>query len=194
MIRKATPNDIDQVWKLHADYILDVSRASESYYGAQVQSRGFIVADLTKEDILTRIQKSHIFNVYEDGGKILGLIDINKEIYFPEEADNISWLIPELKEKYFHDDKSITLQYIAVDAQAKGRNIAKQLFDGALNQLVQEGCKDLFSIVTTGPLTNCTSIIWHTKMGFSRACVTLPIGLFGLKDYTSLLFHLSIKS
>lgn len=189
MIRKATPNDIDQVWKLHADYILDVSRASESYYGAQVQSRGFIVADLTKEDILTRIQKSHIFNVYEGAGNILGLIDINKEIYFPEEADNIIWLTPELKEKYFYDDKSITLHYIAVDTQAKGKNIAKQLFDGALNQLVQEGCKDLFSIVTTGPLTNCTSIIWHTKMGFSRACVTLPIGLFGLKDYTSTLYH-----
>lgn len=192
MIRKATPGDIDQIWKLHEDYILDVNRALESDYSAQVQSRGFIAAEFSKEDVLTRIKKSHIFYVYEDGGKILGLIDINKEIYFPEEADNIIWLTLELKYKYFHGDKSITLHYIAVDAKAKGKNIARQLFSEASHQLSEEGYKDLFSIVTIGPLTNCPSIIWHAKQGFHRACVTMPIDLFGLKNYTSLLFHRSI--
>lgn len=194
MIRKATLDDIDQIWKLHTDYIFDVNRVSESDYGTQVQSRGFIVADLTREDVLTRIQKSHIFNVYEEDGKVLGLIDINKEIYFPEEATNIVWLDSKLKEKYFRGDKSIALHYIAVDSCAKGKNIAKQLFGDALTQLAQKGYTDLFCIVTTGPLTNCPSIIWHTKQGFHRACVTLPIDLFGLKYYTSLLFHLSIAS
>lgn len=189
MIRKADQTDLDQIWQLHADYILDVSLVAEPKYGAEVQSRGFIVSESTKVDIAKRIDNSVIFNVYEENGRILGLIDINREIYFPEEAGNIIWTSNELKNSYFHRNDSIVLHYIAVDKGSKGKGISNKLFINAVNQLEATGFKDLFSIVTTGPLTNCPSIIWHTKMSFDRACVTMPIDLFGLKDYTSLLFH-----
>lgn len=192
MIRKANHADLDQIWKLHADYILDVNRVAEPEYGAEVQSRGFIVSESTKDDIAKRIDKSLIFNVYEENGQILGLIDINKEIYFPEDAENIIWTSDELKNSYFHRDDSIVLHYIAVDMDSRGKEISKKLFDSGVKQLAVVGFKDLFSIVTTGPLTNCPSIIWHTKMGFDRACVTIPIDLFGLRNYTSLLLHKKI--
>jgi len=192
VIRKANQADLDQIWKLHADYILDVNRVAEPEYGAEVQSRGFIVSESTKDDIAERIDKSVIFNVYEENGRILGLIDINKELYFPEDAENIIWTSDELKHSYFHRDDSIVLHYIAVDKDYSGMGISKKLFVDAIKQLAVAGFKDLFSIVTTGPLTNCPSVIWHTKVGFDRACVTMPIDLFGLKNYTSLLFHRKI--
>ncbi|PIS22871.1 hypothetical protein COT49_03120 [candidate division WWE3 bacterium CG08_land_8_20_14_0_20_40_13] len=189
MIRKAMINDIENIWKLHEDFRLDVSMVNDNDYLAKSQGNGFIVSDSTKEEIKKRIEGSLLFNVWEEDGKIVGLIDVNKEIYFPEEADNIIWLDKDLKSEYFHGNEGITLHYVAVDENYRGKGIATSLYKNSLETLKGKGYKHLFSIVTIAPVTNCPSIIWHTKMDFKRACVTMPIDLFGLKDYMSLLFY-----
>ncbi|HOZ03479.1 MAG TPA: GNAT family N-acetyltransferase [Candidatus Woesebacteria bacterium] len=90
---------------------------------------------------------------------------------------------------YFEDEKSIALHQIVVAKEHQGKGVATKLLQSAIKELSNKKINHLFSIVTTGPVTNCPSIIWHTAMGFNRACVTSPIDLFGLKNYTSLLFH-----
>jgi GNAT superfamily N-acetyltransferase len=192
VIRKATSQDLDQIWGIYKDSALDVSKAGDPNYGAKVQKEGFVIETSDKEDLLRRIKTSRIFNVYIENGETLGFVDINKEIYFPKDADNIIWLKPKAEDEYFHGKETITLHLIAADKSHQNEGIAKMLLEDAETKLKKAGITQLFAITTTGPLTNCPSITWHTKMGFERVCITLPIDLFGLKNYTSLLFRKTI--
>jgi len=192
VIRKAAVNDIGEIWKIHQGSVLDVSRVSDKEYCAEVQANGFIVSGIKEADEQERIEKSSIFDVFEEGGEVIGFVDVNNEIYFPEDADNTVWLTPGLKHSYFHGQDSTVLHHIGTVLSARRRGIARELFENSLPTLKDRGYKHLFSIVTTGPVTNCPSIVWHTKMGFERACTTTPVDIFGLKDYTSLLFHISL--
>jgi hypothetical protein len=189
MIRKASLADLIQVTELHDKYVLDVSRVNEPRYAAKVQAEGFTV-NAGGSDLAGRIQSSQLFNVHTDDQKISGYIDVNREIYFSEDADNILWFNNDLRSCYYHDKHATELHYIAV--QPSGSGIAADLLGGAVKTLRDEGYQHLFSIVTTAPLTNCASIIWHTRNGFERACVSLPDDLFGLKNYQSTLFHRAI--
>ena len=188
MIRQAIRADLEQVWQIYQQITFDVSQVNDPKYCAEKQKSGFIVSQDSKEDISKRIKDSYIFNVFEEEGVVKGLIDINKEIYFPEEAKNIFWMKPELKQSYFYDPQSTTLHLIVVNPKFQNQGIASQLFDHAITQLKKDSFTKLFAIVTTGPVTNCPSIVWHAQKGFERVCVTYPIDLFGLKGYSSLLF------
>jgi L-amino acid N-acyltransferase YncA len=189
MIRKAVPNDLEQIYRLYQNYSLDTTKVTDSNYAANVQRDGFLIALESKKDIADRIQNDFLFTVFEEDGKVAGFINVNKEIYFPEEANNIIWFDKALKKQYFHDDTSIVLHQIIVDETYKGKGIGKKLLEESIQTLRTASYKDLFSIVTLGPVTNCASILFHTKNGFGRVCVTMPIDLFGLKNYQSLLFH-----
>jgi len=192
MIRKACINDIDAIWELYEKNTLNISRVDDIEYATSIQKNGFIVFQGTKMEVQERISSSRIFDIFEDTA-IAGFIDVDKKIYFPEDADNIVWSSDILKNIYFHDEKAICLHFIAVDCTYKEKGVAKQLFNNAFEVLKNEGFKHIFSIVTLSPLTNCPSVIWHSKMGFRRVCITMPIDLFGLKDYMSLLFYKEIK-
>lgn len=192
MIRKATVDDLNSIWQLFQSAVLDTIKIKEINYLVKTQKYGFIVSDSNKEEIKSRITNSTIFNVCEENNKIIGFIDFNKEIYFPERAENIVWFDQSLKKEYFHGDKNIALHLVITNGEARNHGIASKLLIGALKNLKKQGIKYIFSIITTGPLTNCPSIIWHTKMGFSRACVTHPIDIFGLKNYTGLLYFKKI--
>lgn len=189
MIRKATQDDIDAVFRLYEHHSLDISRVNDNEYAAEVQRDGFLIALETKEEMAERIEKNYLFHVYEDAGKIIGFINLNKEIYFPEDADNAIWLDKDLKKSYFHGSDSITLHEIIVDHENKRQGIATQLLESCNEILRNAHYNHLFSIVAFGPLTNCPSLIFHAKNGFERACATMPFDLFGLKNYMSLLFH-----
>lgn len=191
MVRKATSEDLEQIQKLHDQYILDISKVYDPEYGTRVQKNGFTVSS-EENNLLKRIQESLIFNVSVVDEKFAGYIDINKEIYFPEEAENIIWLDLESKNVYFHRDDATVLHHITVSPNFKGKGIASELLNKSLEELKKKSYRHLFSIVTSGPLTNCASILFHTKMGFKRVCVTKPIDLFGLKNYESLLFYKQI--
>lgn len=187
VIRKALLTDVDRVWELKQNIILDVSRVNDLRYSSKIQSEGFIVSENSKEEVRDRINSSTIFYVFEEEGQIKGFIDINKEIYFPEEVDNIFWLDKNLKTEYFHGAKSTALHLIITNDKARKKGVASELLQNAIGRLKSMNIKHIFSIITTGPVTNCPSIIWHTKMGFERVCLTSPIKLFGLDGYTSLL-------
>jgi len=194
MIRKAQPDDIEQIKQIYFHYLLDTDQINEQNqdYIAQVEQTGFTVSP-GKTDLLNRIKQSQIFNVLERNDKILGYIDLNKEIYFPEKATNISWTDQNLKSTYFHDQDSIALHHIAVLPEFKQQGFANKLFDHAMLQLKELRKKHLFAIVTTGPVVNKPSIIFHQKMGFKQVCQTAPIDLFGLKGYESVLFYRKIS-
>lgn len=192
MIRKANVKDLKQVKRLHDLYVLDVSRLSNPNYIAKVKKEGFTVSP-GKSDLSRRIHESQIFDVYEIDGKIAGYIDINKEVYFPEEADNIVWVDPKLKTLYFKGKDTTCLHHIAVLPEHKKKGVASKLFKNSLEKLRTKGVKYLFAIITTGPVANKPSIVFHQKMGFIKACETKPIDLFGLKNYESVLFYRKIK-
>lgn len=191
MIRKAAAEDLEEIQKLHGQYILDISKVNDPEYGAKVQNEGFTVSS-GESDLLKRIQESLIFNVSIVDGRLAGYIDINKEIYFPEDAENIIWLNTDLKNVYFHQEDSIKLHHIATSPDFRGKGIASELLNKSLEELKEKGYKHLFAIVTTSPLTNNASIAFHEKMGFKKVCITKPIDLFSLKNYESLLFYKQI--
>ena len=193
MIRKAFLSDSKKLWSLKRAFVLDISKVGDISYCTQLQQDGFFVSNETENEHKARITNSTIFNVYEKDEKPVGLIDINHEIYFPKEADNIIWLDQKLKIIYFEDERSVALHQIVVDKKYQGTGIATEMLQTAVKELINHKIKQLFSIVTTGPVTNCPSIVWHTAMGFERACVTNPIDLFGLKNYTSLLFYKNLN-
>jgi|ERR1700722_6583137 len=193
MIRKATINDLENIYSLYQANSLDISRLTDAEYSTRVQHDGFLVALDNKDDIRERIQTNFLFNVYEVEGNIAGFITINKEVYFPEDSDNIMWFSDKLKAIYYHSDTFMTLHEIIVDQSYKGKGIGKVLLEDSLKTLKEKKYTDLFSIVTTGPVTNCASLLFHTRNDFERACVSMPDDLFGLKNYQSLLLHKKIK-
>ncbi len=185
-IRDATDKDITSIQLLHDKFILDVQRADDPEYGAMVQQRGFTVSAGGSE-IAQRLRTSVLLNVAEVNDEVVGYIDMSKEEYFPEDADNIIWFNKDKKAIYYHDEYALTLHHIVTDIPGKG--IATGLFENALSDLKQEGYQHVFSIVATAPLSNCASIIWHTRQGFERICTHTPIDLFGLKNYQATLFY-----
>jgi ribosomal protein S18 acetylase RimI-like enzyme len=193
MIRKATPNDLERIYSLYRANSLNISNVTDPTYAAKIQQDGFLLALEDKTELLERIQNNFLFNVYEIEQKVVGFLNINKEIYFPEDADNIIWFDDELKRSYYHNNSSITLHEIVVDPSFKGQGFGRELLENSLNTLKEKHYTDLFSIVAFAPLTNCASIIFHTRNGFERTCVSMPDDLFGLQNYQSVLFHLPIK-
>ena len=193
MIRKATNDDLENIYSLYQANSLDIPRVTDASYATRVQHDGFLVALDDKTDILERIQINFLFNVYELDGKVAGFITINKEVYFHEDSDNIMWFSNKLKEIYYHSNTFMTLHEIIVDQTYKGKGIGKMLLEDSLKTMKEKQYTDLFSIVTTGPLTNCASLLFHTRNGFERACVSMPDDLFGLKNYQSLLLHKRIN-
>ncbi len=193
MIRKATPDDLESIYSLYKANSLDITNLVDPTYATKIQRDGFLLDLEEKSDILERIQTNTIFNVYELEGNVVGFININKEIYFPEDSDNIIWFDNDLKNKYYHRDSSITLHEILISQTHKEQGIGKQLLENSLQILKEMDYTDLFSIVVFAPLTNCASVLFHAKNGFERACVSMPTDLFGLKNYQSVLFHLQIK-
>jgi len=192
MIRKAKVEDLEQIYPLYKRYALDISKVNDISYSSKIQKEGFFIDLSDKEDCKKRIRSSLIFNVLEDNKKIVGFIDINKEIYFPEEAPNIVWLNKEAKFEYFKGKNSTVLHLIAVEPRYRGKGVADELLQNSEEELKKKGYKNIFAIVTTGPLKNNPSISFHNKMGFKKVCETKPIDLFGLKDYESVLFRKTI--
>jgi len=190
-IRSAQPSDYSVIKKIHDTYLLDVSKIKHPFYLSDVQKQGFIV-NTGQNDLRDRISNSQIFDVIEKDNQIAGFIDINYELYFPPTASNIIWFSQKLKSLYFNSSKTTVLHNIITSPNFKQQGIARKLVTNSFNKLKKLGIKNIFSIVTTAPVTNCPSIIFHTNLGFSRACVTMPKTLFGLSNYQSLLFYKKI--
>jgi len=148
MIQKADLNDIEAIYSLYSSVALDVSKIYNNEYISAVQKNGFIVALEEKKDIEQRIINDTLFVVFKENNNVLGFLNVNKEIYFPQDADNIFWFDKTLKNKYFHSNQSIELHEIIVDKNHLHQGIARQLLDYSCRELKKKDIKFLFSIVT----------------------------------------------
>jgi len=173
MIRKADLSDLDQIWEINTSHFLDITKLNNSDYVTLMQKQGLLLEMETKTEFGSRINTDTLVSVYEQDDKILGFIDINKEIYFPKEADNIIWMEDGLREHYFDDPKSTVLHTIAVKKGNMSKGIASQLLENTISELKLQQFKKLFSIIVFGSLTNCSSLLFHSKHGFKRACVSI---------------------
>ncbi|MBI2797775.1 hypothetical protein HYX70_00560 [Candidatus Saccharibacteria bacterium] len=112
IIRPAEAHDVDHIQALHDKYVLDVTKSGDPAYGAEVQQRGFTVS-AEEASAGDRMKISKLLRVAEEDGDVVGYIDISKEEYFPEDADNIEWFSKDLKNIYYNDDTALTLHHIA---------------------------------------------------------------------------------
>lgn len=194
MIRRATIFDLEQIFAIYQSHCLDKSRLKDFQYLARVQKEGFIFDLDTLSDLKDDIDNATLFDVYEEGGEVLGLLIAKPKIYFPEDASNAHWLMPETKNLHYHSRQSMTLHLICVKKNIGHRGIGSQLLKNCFRQLKDQGIQSVFSIVTVGPVTNCASLNFHTKAGFERACVTSPIDILGFKNMQSILFYRDLSS
>lgn len=188
MIRDAAATDLENIYRLYQSHFLDLSKLDNRPYTSEIQKTGFMLGLETVEDIKERIKKDHIFRVFEQAGDIFGFINVNQEIYFPEDATNAVWSNLKAKEEYFRSQNSITLHTIAVSKDHYHQRIATDLLNSCIVDLKAQGFTNLFSITMLGPVADNASIGFHTKVGFSKVCVTKPADLFGIKNYESVLF------
>src|SRR5260221_14612694 len=105
MIRKANLYDLEAIYSLYTAYLLDISRVHDPAYASTVQRDGFTVAPASKEKLAQRIENNVLFNIFEADEEMLGFININREIYFPEDSDKIIWFSKAFKDNYFHNEK-----------------------------------------------------------------------------------------
>lgn len=193
MIRSAVKNDVDSVYRIYKQHTLDISKIDDSEYLNSVQKNGFYLDLSSKQDIANRLEKSEMYMVSENNDDVDGFIDVNKEIYFPREATNAHWMNSDIKINYYDGLMSITLHLIAVEKSKCGNGIASALYQNAENRLRKKGYEYIFSIISSGPVLNCASLLFHTKNGFKRACVTAPLPLFGFDNYESILLYKDLR-
>jgi L-amino acid N-acyltransferase YncA len=142
MIRPATIKDFKAIEKIYQSHLLDQQKVAQPNYAAKMQKSGFLLHLSNTSERQKRLTTSQLFKVYEKGGQILGFIDINKEIYFPEQASNILWFDQKLKREYFHGKNSTVLHLIAVNPKTTHKGIANQLLQSCL-----EGLKNYQSLL-----------------------------------------------
>lgn len=194
IIRKALQTDIEGIMRVYKKERLDRSQINQRDYLVDVQKRGFLLG-LDSQEIYQRlINEAHLFLVAEADQKIIGyLIADHREKFYDDEYK--TWFDLELKEIYYHHPRAMSISHLAVDYDYSRQGVATILFQKLIAVLKDEGFKHLFSIITLAPLTNCPTIVWHTKNGFRRIAMGRPREmLFDLKWYVGVLLYRSMET
>ena len=187
MIRKVKSSDLDRIFAIYSSYCIDRSRLNDYKYQFDLQKNGFLLGLDTKSTIKKLIESSELFLVDEDNKDIRGYIIFNKDKDYLDDRYKI-WLNTSMREKYYLGDKTISVYEVAVAENHHGKGVAAVLLNKSEKILTEKGIKELFSIVTIAPITNCPSLLFHHRNGFNRIAVGKPRTLFNLKDYSSILF------
>ncbi len=184
MIRPAILQDYEQVKHIKKQLGLNREKLSDNLYKEKIEKEGFLLyPDLSLEKYTSYL--SDIFLVYEENRKILGFIQISSEHEVKKDSP-VEWYKPEMKEIYFSQPHA-GLHRIALDLRAKGKGIATQLLEEALQKIPHE-TKYLFSIVVISPAKNNASIVWHEKHGFEKVARIRYTEHAELEDYQSILY------
>src|SRR3990170_4403071 len=190
MIRSATPDDLGSIVKIYNKVRLDRKKLGNIRYETELQKNGFLLGIDTPEKILEEIKETYDFLVEEKNGKISGYLVANHrdhQKFYDDEYK--TWFDLELKDFYYNNPKGMTIATLAVDPSFTGKGVATKLLKFLEENLKKEDFKYLFSIVTLAPITNCPTIIWHTKNGFRRFAMGRPRRLFDLDNYSGVLFY-----
>lgn len=188
MIRPFHPADFDQIIKIYNSVKLDRTKLGDPLYEASVQKNGFLLGLDTPEDIKTEIEKSYLTLVSENNGQVDGYLIADHgadQLYVDDEFK--TWFYPDLKDIYYSSPACMTINTIAVDPTSSQKGIATALYNELLKILLGKNFEYLFSIVSLSPLTNCPTIIWHTRQGFCRFAMSRPRKLFNLENYSGTL-------
>lgn len=190
MIRKATPDDLEKLLAIHNKVRLDRSQLGNPQYEAHIQKTGFLLGIDEPHSLEEELEGAYQFLVAEEDGEVKGFLiaDHREEQKFYDDEYK-TWFDLELKDTYYKSEKGMTVAVVAVDPDYAGKGIATEMLKHLEDQLSQEGFEYLFSIVTMAPLTNCSSLIWHTKNGFKRLAIGVPRKLFELDNYAAVLFY-----
>jgi ribosomal protein S18 acetylase RimI-like enzyme len=192
MIRKARPEDLENIFAIYQKVALDRTKLQDLNYQAKIQKEGFLLGLDNKEIYGSLIKEAHSFLVAEENGEITGyIIADHREKYYDDEYK--TWFDPEAKNLYYNDPCSMSIAAIAVSPGCSQRGIATALLKELENKLKSENFKYLYSIATLAPVTNSPSIIFHTKNGFKRIAMGKPRTLFNLDSYSGVLFYKALQ-
>lgn len=194
VIRKASPSDIDGIMGLYERVKLERTQLGNRRYETRIQKRGFLLGLDNRKTYKSLIREARIFLVAEEGGRIIGyIIADHREKYYDDEYK--TWFDLKLKDVYYRDPKAMSISHIAVDPDFSGKGIATALLQKLEEELKDQGFKHLYSIITLAPVTNCPTIIWHTKNDFRRIAMGRPREtLFNLEWYVGVLLHKSLET
>ncbi len=191
-IRKATIEDLDPIFAIYQRVALDRSKLGDVSYESQVQKNGFLLGLESKDDYQQLIHEAYQFLVAEDNGSLLGyIIADHREKFYDDEYK--TWFDEELRGIYYTSSHAMTVAGIAVDPNSDKKGVATQLLQILEQQLIAEGFTHLYSIITLAPLTNCPTIVFHSKNGFKRIAMGRPRPLFDLENYSGALLSKSLK-
>lgn len=191
MIRKATQNDLDGIIAIYNAVKLDRSKLGDVAYETQIQKNGFLLGLDDAGTFTKEINDAYAFLVSIENNKVVGYLiaDHSDDQKFYDDQYK-TWFDEDLKDFYYQNPKGMTIASLAVDPDFGHKGIATALLHVLEEQLVKESFEKLFSIITVGPLTNCPSIIWHTRHGFQRLAMGRPRkNLFNLAWYSGILMY-----
>lgn len=190
MIRRATLEDSQQIYQLFLENTLDLSQIDQFDYQETMQREGFVIGDETKADFEKLIQDKKYALVYEEN-EIQGFLLADHDTDYLDD-DTKYWLDLEAKNIYYNNPQTCTVGLIVVGKNFQGKGIGSQLLEHLETKLRKDGIKHLFNMVRILPLTNCASILFHTKNKFRKIAIASPTTRHGLKNSASLLFYKQI--
>ncbi len=191
MVRQAIKDDLRQIFALYGKVKLEREKLGDPKYEADIQKRGFLLGLDDEHALAKEIDESFLSLVALESNAVCGyLIADHRDKYTDDEGK--TWFNSELKNVYYHDPHSMSITTIAVDPHWSEKGIASELLSTVEAELRARAFKHLFSIVTIAPVTNCPTIVWHTKNGFRRLAMGQPRKLFNLENYSGVLLHKEI--
>lgn len=188
MIRAAQLSDLSQIWHIYQSVTLDRSRMDDPAYQYQLQKNGFLLGQDTRVDLQRLIIEADLFLVSVDGDQLNGYIIADKSDTFQDDEYK-TWFDETVKDIYFNSPSIMCIHTLAVNPDSNHTGVASQLLAEFEQQLKLKGITHLFSIITLGPLTNCASLLFHTKRGSKRLAVSRPRRMFELDHYASVLLY-----
>jgi N-acetylglutamate synthase-like GNAT family acetyltransferase len=192
LIRSAQIDDLSKIFEIYTSSTLKRDLLYDRGYRYRIQKSGFLLGLDTKESLGLLIDDAHFFLVAEDENEIQGyLIADHNDKFIDDEYK--TWFDPEIKELYYNSNNVMSVHTLAVHPSYKGKGVASHLISNLVLKLKEEGIKYLFSIVTLGPLTNCASLLFHTKRGLKRLAMGSPRTLFDLENYSSVLMYKELE-
>ncbi|MFA7301541.1 MAG: GNAT family N-acetyltransferase [Candidatus Shapirobacteria bacterium] len=193
-IRKFELSDLDQIYGIYQKVSLNRNKIGNSEYETLIQKNGFLLGLDTKEDLEKEIDKANYVTVAEENNIIVGYLiaDDSDDQKFNDDEYK-TWFDNDLKTIYYYNQKVMTLATIAVDPEYGGKGVGKILFEELIQWLKNNNYEYIFSIMTMAPLTNCATVLWHTKMGYKRLAMGRPRKLFNLENYVGILMYKKLQ-
>lgn len=185
MIRQATKQDFEEIYKIRQSLGLKRENLTDTEYRRSIEKNGFLLfSELERTEFENDLEK--IFLVAEEEGKIVGYIRIDTEQELKDES-HATWIRADVK-PFYSSHPHADIGGIAVLPGNSHKGIGSCLLEAAEDEVRKKGVAYLFSFVVSAPIINKASIVFHEKHGFERIAIISVEELFELKNYESILY------